>query len=29
MRDLVRQGIIDRPIRVDALFHPETRGLVG
>ena len=29
LRDLVRQGIIDRPIRVDALFHPETRGLVG
>ena len=29
MRDAVRQGIIDRPIRVDALFHPETRELVG
>jgi 4,5-dihydroxyphthalate decarboxylase len=29
MRDVVRQGIIDRPIRVDALFHPETRELVG
>ena len=29
VRDLVRQGIIDRPIRVDALFHPETHELVG
>ena len=29
MRDAVRQGIIDRPIRVEALFHPETRELVG
>jgi 4,5-dihydroxyphthalate decarboxylase len=29
VRDLVRQGIIDRPIRADALFHPETRELLG
>jgi 4,5-dihydroxyphthalate decarboxylase len=29
MRDVVRQGIIDRPIRVEALFHTETRELVG
>ncbi len=29
MRDLVRQGIVDRPIRVETLFHPETRELAG
>ena len=29
MRDVVRQGIIDRPMRVETLFHPETREVVG
>jgi len=27
--DLVRQGIIARPVSVHSLFHPETRELVG
>jgi 4,5-dihydroxyphthalate decarboxylase len=27
--DLVRQRIIDRPVNVNTLFHPETRALVG
>ena len=29
MQHALTQGIIDRPIKVDELFAPETRGLVA